>query len=161
MSDAIKPLADAKVNLFANAYKPVPVATLTLTEAIQAIRAGRYQRHVREVRQVLAAESKHTYDKAKAKLPAFTFPGTFSPSRANEHLRQHSGIVHADMDHVENMAATKRAISGDPRTVYLFDSPSATSFKFGVHVPVVADDAGYKHSWQVVSTEYERLYGGQ
>jgi hypothetical protein len=154
-------LAEVQVNLFPNAYNPVPKATITLAEAIKAIRGGRYQRQVCEVRQVLAAQGKRAYNKAKSNLPAFTFTGTFSPSRANKHLQQHSGIVVGDMDHVGDMTAAKRDISSDPHTVFAFNSPSATALKFGVLVPVVADNAGYKYSWQAVSTEYERLYGGQ
>jgi hypothetical protein len=149
------------INLFANAYKPVPVATITLAAAIKAICSCRYQRQVCELRQVLADKGKRSYDKAKAKMPAFTFAGTFSPSRANEHLQQHSVIVVGDMDHVEDMAAAKSAISSDPHTVFVFGSPSATGLKCGVHGPVVGDDAGYKHTWQVVSTKFERLYGWQ
>jgi hypothetical protein len=150
-----------RINPFANAYKPVPVMTITLAEAIKAICSGRYQRQVCELRQLLAEKGKRSYDKAKAKMSAFTFAGTFSPSRANEHLQQHSGIVVGDMDHVEDMTAAKRAISSDPHTVFVFGSPSATGLKCGVHGPVVGDDAEYKCVWQVISVEYERLYGGK
>jgi hypothetical protein len=152
-------LTEVQVNLFPNAYNPVPKATITMTEAIEAIRGGRYLRQVCQVRQVLATQGKRAYNKIKATLPAFTFAGTFTPSRLNTHLQHHSGIVHGDMDHVEDMPSAKRAISSDPRTVYVFDSPSATGIKFGVHVPVVGDDAEYKSVWQVISGEYERLYG--
>jgi hypothetical protein len=158
MFDATNPLADAHVNLFANAYKPVPVATLMLAEAIEAICGGRYQREVCEVRQVLAAKGKRTYNKAKATIPAFTFAGTFSPSRANEHLQQHAGIAHGDMDYVEDIASAKRRICSDPRTAYAFDSPGGQGLKVGVRVLIIADDAAYKHVWRIVSAEYERLY---
>jgi hypothetical protein len=154
-------LPEVQVNLFPNAHNPVPYATMTLAEAIKAIRGGRYQRQICEVRHVLAAQGKRAYNKAKGNLPAFTFTGTFSPSRANKHLQQHSGIVVGDMDHVGDVTAAKRDISSDPHTVFAFNSPSATALKFGVLVAVVADNTSYKRSWQVVSTEYERLYGGQ
>jgi VirE N-terminal domain len=154
-------LPEVQVNLFPNAFTPVPNATMTLVEAIKAIRGGRYQRQVCAVRQVLVAQGKRAYNKAKGNLPAFTFTGTFNPSRANKHLEQHSGIVVGDMDHVGDVTAAKRDISSDPRTVFAFISPSATALKFGVLVLVVADNTGYRHSWQVVSTEYEQLYGGQ
>ena len=153
------PLAEVQVNLFPNAYNPVPEASIMLAEAIEAIRGGKYQRQVCEVRQVLAAQGKRTYDKAKGNLPAFTFAGIFTPRRGIAHLQHHSRIVHSDMDHVRDMVAVKRAISSDPRTAYVFVSPSADGLKCGVHVPAVVDDAGYKHTWQDVSVEYAELYG--
>jgi VirE N-terminal domain len=137
-------VADVQVNLFPNAYSPVPEATMALTEAIEAIRGGRYQRQVCEVRQVLATQGKRAYNDAKRDLPAFTLAGTFTPSRLNAHLQRHFGIVHGDLDHLGDLVTAKRAISGDPRTAYVFVSPSADGLKPGIRVPVVADDAGYK-----------------
>ena len=160
MSNAI-PLSDCRVNLFANAYRTVPVATITLAEAIEAIRGGMYQRAVCNVRQVLSTKGQRTYNKAKNKLPALTFAGTFSPARAISHFQQHSGIIHGDLDHLPDVKSAKRAICSDPRTVYGFDSTSGTGLKIGVNGPRVADDPEYKRAWQAVSMEFERLYGGK
>jgi hypothetical protein len=160
MSNAI-PLSDCRVNLFANAYRTVPVATIALAEAIEAIRGGMYQRAVCNVRQVLSTKGQRTYNKAKNKLPALTFAGTFSPARAISHFQQHSGIIHGDLDHLPDVKAAKCAICSDPRTVYGFDSTSGTGLKIGVNGPRVADDPEYKRVWQAASMEYERLYGGK
>jgi VirE N-terminal domain len=114
---------------------------------------------VRKVRQVLAAEGARAYRKAKGDLPAFTFGGTFRPKRGINYLQHHSGILHGDMDHVKDLDGTRRAVCADPRTAYLFTSPSADGLKCGVHGPVVTDDAAYKHAWQVISEEYAQRYG--
>jgi hypothetical protein len=134
---------------------------MTLAQAMEVIRTDVYQRHVNHVRQVLANQGKDAYDLAKARLPAFAFAGVFVPSRAIANLQQHSGIVHGDLDHLADVPAVKRAICTDPRTVYAFISPSAHGLKIGVHVPIVGDDATYKHAWHTVSTEYEQRYGGR
>ena len=159
MSDATNPRADARINLFLNAFNPVPVATCTLAEAIEAIAAGKYRFPVCAVRQVLARQGKRAYDKAKANLPALTFGGTFAPKRGIAHLQQHSRIIHGDLDHLPDVKAAKRTICSDPRTVYTFMSPSSGGLKIGVRGPLVADGAGYEHAWRVVSAEYARLHG--
>jgi hypothetical protein len=160
VTEPFPPLPDAPVNRFRNSFDSTPIETLTLIQALETIRTGRYQSEVRVVRAVLAHRGKAAYDKAKAQLPAFTFGGTFAPSRGNAHLQQHSGIVHGDLDHLADVAAVKQAICRDPCTVYAFVSPSGGGLKLGVHVPVVADTAGYQHAWHTVSTAYERRYGG-
>jgi VirE N-terminal domain len=153
------PLPDAPVNRFRNSFESTPVETLTLVQALETIRTGRYQAEVRVVRTILAHRGKAAYDQAKAQLPALTFGGTFAPSRGNAHLRQHTGIVHGDLDHLLDVAAVKQAICRDPCTAYAFVSPSGGGLKLGVRVPVVADTAGYQHAWHTVSTAYERRYG--
>jgi hypothetical protein len=156
-----KPLADAQVNFFPNSFNSMPTEILTLTNVIEAIQAAQYTSQVRRVRQILASEGKRAYDQGKAHLPAVTFGGTFAPSRGIAYLQQHSGIVHGDLDHLDDVAAMKRRISADPRTIYCFISPSGEGLKLGVHVPIVADDVAYKHAWQTVATAYEAHYGGR
>jgi hypothetical protein len=154
-------LTDAPVTYYRDSYDSTPVKTLRLIAALEAIRSGVYRSQVRTLRAVLASKGKRAYDRAKAQLPAFTFGGVFYPSRGNAHLVQHTGIVHGDLDHLDSVTAVKQAICGDPRTVYAFISPSGVGLKVGVHVPVVADDAAYKHAWQTVSAVYEVQYGGR
>jgi hypothetical protein len=155
------PLARVMVSHFRNSFDSTPIADLNLQFALHCISSGSYELAVKRVRHVLARHGKLAYDRAKARLEAFTFGGTFSPSRAKANLAQHSRIVLGDLDHLDarNLLVIKRALCGDPRTACVFISPSATGLKLGVHVPQVADDAGYKHAWQVVSKEYAALYG--
>jgi VirE N-terminal domain len=152
------PLPDAPVNRFRHSFESTPVETLTLAQALETIRTGHYQSEVRVVRAILAHRGKAAYDKAKARLSAFTFGGVFAPSRGNAHLQRHSGLLHIDMDHLSDMAAIKHALSADPHIVYVFISPGSLGLKAGIHVPVVDDDAGYKHAWHAARAEYERRY---
>jgi len=159
MFNTTSPIAHAQVNLFADTYKPIPVRILTLAEALNEIRTGVYAAQIAYVRRMLA-RGEQSYRAAKNKLPAFTLAGTFSPSRLIANLQQHTGVIHADLDHLSDVLAAKQAISADPRTVYAFISPRGEGLKFGVRTPILPDDPAYKHAWQAVATEYERLYGG-
>jgi hypothetical protein len=154
-----KPLPATEVNLFHSSWQNIPAKTLLLIEALNAIRTGRYQDEIRILRVILRHEGKAAYDKAKAHLDAFTFGGTFAPRRGNVSLVQHSGLVCGDLDHLDDAEAVKQAIAGDPHTVYVFTSPIGIGLKVGVRVPVVSDDAGYKHAWSHVSQLYGQVYG--
>ncbi len=159
MPDATNSLAAAKVSLFRNSFNSTPARTVTLAHALQMIHTGAYRRQVTHVHQVLARDGKLAYDRAKAHLPAFTFCGVFAPKRGLAHLKQHSGIIHGDLDHLPDVKAAKRTICSDPRTVYAFVSPSVEGLKIGVRGPVVADGDEYEYAWRVVSAEYLRLRG--
>jgi hypothetical protein len=152
-------LANAHVSVFNGSFDSHPQRTVTLGYVLEGIRTGRYAMQVRRVRQTLATQGKAAYDQAKRALPAVTFGGTFKPSRGNDHLTRHSGIIHADLDHLPDLAATKAALCDDPSVVYVFSSPSGTGLKVGRHILPVADDAAYKHAWHAVRADCERRYG--
>jgi hypothetical protein len=155
----LRTLADSQLSFFSHAYHSGPIRTVTLIEVLKVIQSGRYQPQVHWLRRILAHEDKAAYDRAKAQLPAVTFAGTFAPSRGNAHLQQHSGIVHGDLDHLDDPQSVRGALSRDPCTLYMFISPSGQGVKVGVYVPIVADDAAYKHVWNSVSVVYEQRYG--
>lgn len=116
-------------------------------------RPGAMKRHTR------ANGGEEAYNKGKAHLPAITFGGTFAPSRKIEHLTQHSGIVHGDLDHLDDLGSVKSRLAADPYVVYCFVSPSDTGLKTGALIEPVADDAAYKHTWQAVADYYRDRYG--
>jgi VirE N-terminal domain len=152
-------LAHARVNLFPNSRTSTPTDAIPLEQALEAIRTGRYQSRVLAIRKTLDHQGKSAYDREKTHLPALTFAGTFAPSRGNAHLKQHTGIVHGDLDDVSDVDAVKDVLCQDPCTAYCFVSPSGNGLKLGVHVPLVTSDAGYKHAWQAVSDVYRQQYG--
>jgi hypothetical protein len=151
-------LTRTEISAYRDSFHPTPAGTTTLADILYAIRGGRYHAQVTRLRQILAREGKRAYNRAKASLPAVTFAGIFAPTRGNAHLQRHSGIVHGDLDQLSDLRSAKHAIGTDPRTVYVFISPSGTGLKLGVHVTSVADDTAYKHAWQTVRAEYEARY---
>jgi len=156
-AEAIRPTA-ALVSLFAGSTHPEPVHVWTVGQVLDAIQHGTYQRPVQRLRELLRTQGKDAYDVAKKRLHGATFCGTFSPTRAKAHLHQHSGIVHGDLDHIEDVEAVKQRLCADPFTVYCFVSPSATGLKVGMHVDPAPDDGAYKHAWQAVADYHKHQY---
>jgi hypothetical protein len=159
MYEAAIPLTKVMINAFHNSFDSAANRLFSLSGVIEAIGKGIYAPEIEHVRQVLHRQGKSAYDRAKAQLPAYTFCGTFWPTRGIANLRQHSGIAHGDLDDLPDVEATKQVLASDQRTAYAFVSPSGIGLKVGVHIAVVADDTAYKHAWQTVATEYARLYG--
>jgi BT4734-like, N-terminal domain len=145
------------ISLFANARNPNPVGELSLAEALARIHDGTYQQAIAAARQILHAQGRKAYTKAKNALPAVTFGGTFS-YRKNNRLIAHSGLVHGDLDHLADVEATKHQLTADPHVIYCFISPSGDGLKIGISVPTVPDDAAYKVAWQHVADYCKQRY---
>jgi hypothetical protein len=159
MRDTTISLANVMITRFPNSFDSTPWGDWNLEVVLQWIRDGMYAYEINRVRQILARHGKTDYDRAKAQLQAFTFGGQFFPKRGNAFLQQHSGLVLADFDDLPDVKATKHMLSSDPHVVYAFESPSATGVKAAILVPIVYDNASYKHAWHSVKDHYEKLYG--
>jgi hypothetical protein len=152
-------LANIPVSLFHGSFDSEPKRTVTLSYILESIRTGTYARQVRHVRQVLATRGQAAYDKAKSSLIAITFAGTFAPTRGNAHLQKHSGLLHIDIDHLHDVAATKQELINDPYIIFAFISPSGGGIKAGVRIPIITTAEGYAHAWHTVRAVYESRYG--
>jgi hypothetical protein len=148
----------ASINLFAHARAATPHQTLRMDAALEAIRIGTYARAMVWLRkQHTAGEA--AYSAAKRTLPAYTFAGTFAPTRGTKNLIQHTGIVHGDLDHLGDPEATRAQLTQDPHVLYCFTSPSGAGLKVGVCIKPVGDDLAYKHAWGVVAAAQAARYG--
>lgn len=136
-----------------------PSATLTLGAALDAIVDGVYADAITSLRQIYTCQGEDAYTAAKRRLPQITFGGTFAPTRAKTNLVQHSGIVHADLDHLSDPQETKLQLHGDPHVVYCFHSPRGDGLKYGTRTQPVDSDAAYQHAWQVVCDQHQAQYG--
>src|SRR5215831_10891476 len=96
-----------RVSTFASATDTTP-RDLDVSTLLKAIRTGgkKLRGQIEQIRNRFEAEFAITADYKKAKLavdtlkkalPAVTWSGTFT-QRANENLRQHSGLLVADLD---------------------------------------------------------------
>ena|SRR6266850_1586982 len=110
MYEATIPLTKVMINAFPNSFDSTANTCVTLTVALDGIRNGVYEPQVIRVRKILALQGKADYDRAKAHLPAFTFCGTFTPTRARAHLQQHNGIALGDLDDLSDVNAVKPAM---------------------------------------------------
>jgi VirE N-terminal domain len=147
-----------EIQQFDNLYDPTPTATLALGTALDQIIDGTYRHDIETCRHICTARGGDAYKAAKSDLPQWTFGGTFAPTRAKDHLTQHSGICHADIDHLANLAETKLALMHDPHVIYCFTSPRGDGLKYGVRVPVVGDDDAYKHAWSCLASLHAAAY---
>jgi hypothetical protein len=147
MSAPLAPVT-AHINRFRGAYHPHPTDCWTLDEALQAIRTGRWQDQMRTLRRTLTHGGKGLYDQQKKTLDAFSFGGTFAPTRSKEHLTQHSGLGHYDYDHLGALDHAREVLCAVPAVVYVFASPSGLGLKVGLRIPVLPSDRAYKHAWQ-------------
>jgi P4 family phage/plasmid primase-like protien len=151
-------ILDATVSVFASATAKTPLGTQPLGAALGAIQDGTFRKEIEDLRTILRQDGKRAYADAKKRLAALTFCGTFAPTRAKTNLGQHSGVVHADIDHVPAVLATKARLTGDSRVGYVFISPSGDGLKLGVLVPVVSNDSAYKRAWQAVADDFHQRY---
>lgn len=79
-------------------------------------------------------------------LPYVTFGGTFR-KRADSQLKEKSGLMCFDIDHLDKIEFTKRQLLEDPNlgTVLLFTSPGGDGLKLVIRSP---DEDNYKESYQ-------------
>ena len=145
------PLQTAQCSLFHGTYNSTPAATLCLTNVLDRINNGMYRVDTERLRTIRHTYGKQAYDTQKKTLDALTFCGTFSPRRAKEQLTHHSGLCHLDYDGLTDVAKAKKVLCVVPAVCYAFTSPSGQGLKVGVHIPLVANDAGYKHAWQCIA----------
>jgi hypothetical protein len=148
-----------QVQRFDNLYDPTPSAVLALGSVLQHILQGTYQDHIRRLRRIFARSGEEAYAQAKRKLPQVTFGGTFHPTRAKAHLHQHSGIVHADVDHLHDLRLTKLSLIQDLTVVYCFVSPRGDGLKYGIRIVPVDTDAAYQHAWQRLADDHHSRHG--
>jgi hypothetical protein len=146
------------IQRFDDLYSSTPSAILTLAEALDAITEGQYAADIRHVRKVWRPQGEEAYTLAKRRLPQCTFAGTFAPTRTKAHLVQHSGLCHADIDHLADLPTTKQRLQADPHVVYCFTSPRGDGLKYGVHVPVITSDEAYKHAWGTLADAHATAY---
>jgi hypothetical protein len=118
-----------------------------------------YRQAMERIRWLRATRGIHAYNAAKKYLPAVTFAGMFRPTRSKTTLVQHSGLVHGDLDHLDDVHAMKALLCANASTTYCFISPGGDGLKLGISIVPAADDEGYKYAWQVMAVYYQVQYG--
>ena len=113
-----------KVTIFKNIYEKSTPHTITLSQALGRIQNGSSSTTVHEVR---SGEKEK-----KMQLPAVLFSGEFS-SRSDDNIKEHSGYIVLDFDHVE-VEATKKVLATDDYVYSCWESPSGTGVKALVRV---------------------------
>lgn len=122
----MKSVLDVEVSCFRSyaGIKPKPVNLLTW------LTSDKYADAIRELRTL---NDKTERDRIKAKLPAITVSGTFHPSRKEEHLVKHSGLICIDIDlkgneHITNFTTLKEQLFHIENVAYAGLSASGKGF---------------------------------
>jgi hypothetical protein len=153
------PFATVEVMRFASKTAATADGTFPLAAVLDDIRTGTWRLLVEAARGTFLHGTTAAYAAAKGKLPAVTFAGTFAPTRSNDNLVAHSGVVMGDVDHLDDPQALKTQLAHDPHVAFAFLSPSGYGLKIGVRVEPVVSAAAYRHAWTVLATHYGALTG--
>ena len=69
-----------------------------------------------------------------------------------------TGLVHFDLDHLDDPEAMKRQLAQDDHVAFAFVSPSGQGLKIGVAASGITGPEDYKHAWVVVLDALKRTY---
>ena len=157
-----QPLLAADVSLFDGSVTTTPVETIPLAAVLQRIQDGAYRASVAYLRQLLTQGNTARYRREKAKSLAFT-PCCALHTRGKDipwpqKLISTTGLVHFDLDHLDDPDAVKRQLAQDGHIAFAFVSPSARGLKIGVAASGITGPEDYKHAWAVVLDTLKRLY---
>lgn len=151
-----------EINIFSgNIKNPRPAGVLTVNSALAEIQSDKYRAVIEKAKEIHASGDKDAYRNYKTTLPAYSFSGTFSPSRAIKNLQNHSGFIVLDIDvkpgenehFLDDIESLKAFIINDVHTFSAFLSPSQ-GVKVLVPVSGVTDDRGHK----LVFDDIEKYY---
>jgi hypothetical protein len=139
----IQPCADIlarAVSLFAGSTHTTPIETIPLAAVLQRIQDGTYRTDVASLRHLISTGNQKRYQLEKEKDLAFT-PCCALHTRAkevdwSEKLLSTNGLVHFDLDHLENPAAVKRQLARDRHVAFAFVSPSGQGLKIFVDIKI-------------------------
>lgn len=115
---------DVRISLFENTFTKNAPADVSLLKVLEAIKSLKWKDKVDRL--MLDKENKKF-------LPCVTFSGTFT-SRKAQHIKQYSGFIVIDIDHMDSLDNLKQSLREDPITYAFFVSPSRKGLKVLVKV---------------------------
>lgn len=134
-----------KISLFRNYRDTTPALDITIQDFCGNIVSDDYRNEVLAVRDLT---EKADRDRIKSTLPAVTISGTFSPSRANANLKQHSGWICLDFDQkgnpdITDWPALRNALAGFANV--LFAALSASGKGVFLIIPILYPEYHLEH----------------
>jgi hypothetical protein len=130
---------------------------LDIRTILEDIRTGKYKAPVEEYRAALLGLGKKAAGEFKKDLPAFTPSGTFS-KRNNSSLKQHSGLLCADLDNLNgDLPVVRQKLLSCPHISRIYVSAGGNGLKAIFRVP--ADPAQHAGSFSAVKACVKKLTG--
>ena len=148
-------ILDAPVTYLPLVRNPSSFEAMPLKRALKNIKSGAYKDSISKLRTIYILGEDDEYKQKKKLLPSFAFHGTFKKIVSNDGFAQSSGLFHIDVDGLdaEQMASTRQLLADDPRTVFVFISPSGCGLKaaFRVDPDKIKDDKSFKIAFAQIS----------
>lgn len=132
------------ISIFANVRETKTTRTIEVPQFLDAIRQGHWQDIVLPIR---AERDEAKRDAMKKQAPLVTISGVF-PERKDSQLKQHSGLIAIDIDHLnEKVEEYRRNLSQDKYCYAIFTSISGR----GLCMLVKIDGARHRDAFTAIS----------
>ena len=157
--DEVEIQEEIKTPVFSYFKKPIinvnPAGTKSLLEIYELIKGDTFKANTTKLRSLSDA-------KESRKFKAFsfdyvTFSGSFT-SRSDKNLKEHSGLMVIDFDHLENLNSLKDQLLNDKyfETELLFTSPSGDGLKWVIAIDI--QEADHQQWFRGVSNYLNTTY---
>src|SRR5690554_3859819 len=144
-----------------NIYKDFfsPSEEVSLIEIFKDIQSEKYISEISSIRYAVQSGKEELSQSLKKTLPAFTPSGTFTERRAIKNLKQHSGVIHLDIDDVSHseIEELKKKIDGCSFTFASFISLRGSGIKVFVKAEVNSETHG--EVWKKLDDLYSEIIG--
>src|SRR5690554_245982 len=146
-----------KSNIFKDFFSPSE--EVSLSEIFKDIQSEKYISEISSIRYAVQSGKEELSQSLKKTLPAFTPSGTFTERRAIKNLKQHSGVIHLDIDDVSHseIEELKKKIDGCSFTFASFISPRGSGIKVFVKAEVNSETHG--EVWKKLDDLYSEIIG--
>lgn len=147
----------ADVSIFGNATSHKPIRTEKVLDVLNEIKTGKYCKQVLLVRSL--SGDKKAYTKAKEKLSAVTFAGTFSYGNIDGLLIP-TGFLPVDIDHLSKDDTEKYfgIITKDKHTWAVFRSPSGLGLKLLFRADGITSNQDHRRFYVAVEKYFLETY---
>jgi hypothetical protein len=130
----------------------VPVQTM-----LDGIRSGKWEGQIKRLR--AAPYDSDEFSKSKRTLPAFMLSATTNSGHKAADVKQHSGLLQLDVDHVgaEHAGSMRDLLGEDRHILAAWISPSGTGIKAIMRIP--ADVEQHKAAFEAAAEYMRESYG--
>lgn len=140
-----------------NSGRETKTCHVPIAKVVDVIRNAKFKKQIERIRSVVAMGDEAQAKSLKLGLPAILWSGQFTSRKAAD-LIQHSGLIVADFDDLEENLQTVRAkLIGSPFLLLHFISPSGNGLKAVFRVS--ADPAQHGESFNAVAQHVYELTG--
>jgi hypothetical protein len=122
----VNEMYNPNVTIYRNMFDKGSPHVVKANSCLDRIRNGKSKETVEQIRTQL---DKERAKNLKQNLPAVCWSGVFGADRTDKSIKEHSGLIVLDFDHVEDPVALRGELSKDPCTFAAWISPSGDGVK--------------------------------